>query len=121
MAMTGTSTEATGFRDVRPAAGSLTSAIFGNTPREPSGQRATAQVTVSALPPLAGNPERRTPRRKEGGTTPGRDSACRPLWRQAFFCLRNDDERYGKEGRMPVNDTNGAATTVCFPCPFTTR
>ena len=120
MAMTGTSTEATGFRDVRPAAGSLTSAIFGNTPREPSGQRVQAPVTVSALPPLPGNPERRTPRRKEGGTTPGRDSACRPLWRRALFCLRYDDERYGKEGRMPVNDTSGAATTARRSCSITT-
>jgi hypothetical protein len=119
--MTGTSTEAIGFRDVRPAAESLTSATFGKTPRELSGQRVQTQVTVSVLPPLPGNPERRTPRRKEGGTTPGRDSACRPLWRQALFCLRYDDDRYGKEGRMPIINNAGAVTTVCDPFSITTN
>ena len=85
--MTGTSTEATCARDVRPSAESPTSMTFGNTPREPNGERDHAPVAVSALPPLAGNPERRVSRRKEGGTTPGLYSACRPLWRRALFHL----------------------------------
>jgi hypothetical protein len=88
--MTGTSTGATGDRDVGSAAESPTRTCFVKTPREPSGERVSTPVSSSDLPPLPGNFERRVLRRKKGGTTPGRDSACRPLWRQALCASRTD-------------------------------